>query len=348
MAYRYMTVDYPFPNAGALSSTVLTGINNLGQFSGTYSWTAGATTGSSAFIDSHGQFTSLPQQPGTTIESGKINDHGQAVGTELSPASETDILFGRPQPATAFVYKDGQLTYVTLPPVPGSVLHSEGHGINDAGAIVGNYIELRPSQATDAHGYVSGNGQATAVDGNPALGATIPEDINNSNQIAGTYDAGSGPKHGFLDTGGQFATIDVPGSTSTQALGLNDLGQVVGAYLDPAGHEHGFIDTNGSFVSLDVPGASGTVVQGINDLDEIVGGYTDASGQSHGFVAASDLVVALAGQANALGELLPAWLRNASPEPAAQAFASGQPLLSALPGLLLTQDLTAAVPIAPH
>jgi hypothetical protein len=37
MAYRYATVDYAYPQAGAGagSSTSLTGINNFGQISGT-------------------------------------------------------------------------------------------------------------------------------------------------------------------------------------------------------------------------------------------------------------------------------------------------------------------------
>ena len=47
----------------------------------------------------------------------------------------------------------------------------------------------------------------------------------------------------------KFATIDVPGSTSTQALGINGRGEIVGRYDDASG-EHGFLLTEGEFTGL--------------------------------------------------------------------------------------------------
>jgi hypothetical protein len=66
--------------------------------------------------------------------------------------------------------------------------------------------------------------------------------INNSGQIVGSFVAG-GTFYGFVDTGGSFTTIDVPGASSTQgAFGINDSGQVVGWWFDVTG-DHGFVAT---------------------------------------------------------------------------------------------------------
>jgi probable HAF family extracellular repeat protein len=59
--------------------------------------------------------------------------------------------------------------------------------------------------------------------------------------------------------------FDVPGSTSTNALGINNSGQIVGYYTDSAGAQHGFLDTNGAFTTLPF------VPTGINNVGQIVG-----------------------------------------------------------------------------
>jgi len=48
--------------------------------------------------------------------------------------------------------------------------------------------------------------------------------------------------HGFLDSGGNFTTIDVPGATVTVALGINAAGQIVGLLDDNTSRFlHGFL-----------------------------------------------------------------------------------------------------------
>ncbi len=112
----------------------------------------------------------------------------------------------------------------------------------------------------------------------------------------GYYEDASGHGHGFLEFGGSFTTIDVPGASDTEALGINNAGQVVGSgYYGDAG-DHGFLESAGSFTTIDVPGASDTEAYGINDAGQVVGYYyEDASGQSHGF-----LLVLQAGTTTAL------------------------------------------------
>ena len=42
----------------------------------------------------------------------------------------------------------------------------------------------------------------------------------------------------------KFTTIDVPGATSTVALGITPAGEIVGGYTDSSGNTHGFLLTS--------------------------------------------------------------------------------------------------------
>jgi uncharacterized membrane protein len=113
-------------------------------------------------------------------------------------------------------------------------------------------------------------------------------DVNNSGWVTGFNLTGT-TSEGFLDRGGVFTFLNVPGSTFTQALGLNNTGLVDGFFVDAAGNTHGFIYnvTTGTYTEVDDPnavGPAGTVINGINDKGQIVGFYTDANGNVDGFV----------------------------------------------------------------
>jgi probable HAF family extracellular repeat protein len=54
--------------------------------------------------------------------------------------------------------------------------------------------------------------------------------INDEGQIVGNFSNSTG-EHGFLDVGGSFTQIDVPGATSTDVFGINDAGQIVGRFF---------------------------------------------------------------------------------------------------------------------
>lgn len=100
--------------------------------------------------------------------------------------------------------------------------------------------------------------------------------INDAGQIVGSFtDTGSSIQHGFLDSGGLFTTIDVPGAAQTVVDGINDAGQVVGYYSTGfGGISHGFLYVNGIFTTIDFPGALGTQLFDINDAGQIVGEFT--------------------------------------------------------------------------
>src|SRR5258708_13723518 len=65
------------------------------------------------------------------------------------------------------------------------------------------------------------------------------EGLNNKDEIVGYFYDSSSFRHGFLDSGGVFSTIDIPASftdplspttQTTQAWGINDSGQIVGNF----------------------------------------------------------------------------------------------------------------------
>jgi uncharacterized membrane protein len=98
----------------------------------------------------------------------------------------------------------------------------------------------------------------------------------------------AGVNHGFLVRGGVFKTLDFPGATFTQALGLNNQRQVVGFYMDAAGNSHGFLYdiASNAFESVNDPlGVDSTLINGINDMGQITGFYVDPNtGNTNGFV----------------------------------------------------------------
>lgn len=112
----------------------------------------------------------------------------------------------------------------------------------------------------------------------PGAASTIAHSINARGQIAGNYTDQAGVTHAFIETGGYFATIDVPGTVA----GINDFGELVGNYYDGA-RSHAYADLNGTIIPIEVPGAANTTVFGLNNRGQIAGEYSDATG-IHGFV----------------------------------------------------------------
>ena len=118
------------------------------------------------------------------------------------------------------------------------------------------------------------------VPGLPPFGTNRTEayGINSAGRIVGVFEQivdDVNTHHGFLDNGGSFTTIDVPGADQTSPWGINDRGQIVGEFLDSTGF-HGFLDSSGSFTTIDVPGADQTHSYDINDRGQIVGGFPTA------------------------------------------------------------------------
>ena len=71
----------------------------------------------------------------------------------------------------------------------------------------------------------------------------------------------------------RLVTIDAPGASETDAIGVNNTGQVAGYYLDAAGNPHGFLWENGGLQTVDYPGAPLTQGGHVNDVGLIIGNY---------------------------------------------------------------------------
>lgn len=74
---------------------------------------------------------------------------------------------------------------------------------------------------------------------------TDADGVNNSGQIVGFYFYANGG-HAFLDSGGMFSTLVVPGASFTSANRINNAGFTVGHYVDANGL-HGFVGKGGEF-----------------------------------------------------------------------------------------------------
>src|SRR6202162_2856662 len=91
----------------------------------------------------------------------------------------------------------------------------------------------------------------------------------------------------LADTIYSFQTVNFPGDTFTQLLGINNSGTIAGYHgSGAAGHPNkGFVLTlPNHFTSENFPGSVQTQVIGINDSGNTDGFYIDSKGTNHGFL----------------------------------------------------------------
>jgi hypothetical protein len=278
--YSFQTFDNPadptFNN--------LMGINNAGLIAGFYG-SGAAGHPNEGYLLSSGIFTSERFPGAAQTQLTALNDRGVEVGY-LYPTNNgvaVDNQFG-------FYVKDGVFTEVNNPktptnPNPGVLIENQLIGVNDHNIAVGFYNDA----TGNSHGYTFNinTGQFSADINDPLAMSTVTAAINNKGDIAGFYTDSAGAIHGFLDDNGHFTTVDAPGASTTELLGLNDHGVAVGEDV-VGGVTHGLIydAKTGKFTQLDDPNAAGfTLFNGLNDKGDIVGFYTDAAGNTHGLTA---------------------------------------------------------------
>jgi probable HAF family extracellular repeat protein len=128
------------------------------------------------------------------------------------------------------------------------------------------------------HGFVDTGSGLTPLD-YPGADATGPAGINNSGEITGYHNDGTGT-HGFIYSNGVFSSFDCPGAEGqTNPHGINNSGVVVGVC------NGAFVYTNGSFSYIAYPDKFDTIAFGINDSGAIAGTYRDSdAGNTHGFL----------------------------------------------------------------
>jgi uncharacterized membrane protein len=304
-AGRFITIDHP----DSAMSTVVQGLNDLGQLSGLYDRpVTGARRASRQWVfGAAGLWSSMvpdlelsPSPAASPRAAGRVaakRPSRRAASPRPSRSAGSSAAAGDPgtrtgadtrphTPVPGFLLDHGRYTRFDAPGARGETTPL---GINNLGQVVGSYTD------TDAdatyHGFLRDpRGRITTID-IPGARATVASRINDRGQIVGRYYQTApfrGPDarpRGFLLDRGRLTRIDVPGAASTQAVGIDNRGRVVGEYQDDAGAFHGFLrDEHGGFTTIDLPGAAGTSLVAINNAGQVLGGSLDPAGGFHNFL----------------------------------------------------------------
>jgi uncharacterized membrane protein len=203
------------------------------------------------------QFVSIDFPGSVSTVANGINTRGEIVGTYLNVVSATDH--------HGFLLTDGKFRTID---VPAGTLGTDLFGINDGGAMVGEFFDAQ----NHGHGFAGANGTFAQIDF-PNASETAAIGINDSGLIVGAYINPAGDQHGFLLSHGRLSTIDVPGALETVARGISDSGEIVGFFFDAEVRLHGFVLSKGIFRTVDVPGGS-IAVLGVNSVGTLVGDFT--------------------------------------------------------------------------
>jgi uncharacterized membrane protein len=233
-AGEFMTIDFP----GA-SLTVAAAINGPGHIVGFYALPS-APTQRHGFLLKDGVFSSF-DPPGSTFTNALgINERGDIVGRYCTLSTCRAPGNGD---FRAFVLRDGEYTTLEAP----GAIETDAFKINGSGKIAGGLVtaggaeEVALWRKNTLLTMALPNGRPLSMDNGG---------VNERGDIVGLYCDTPAPclivptgTHGFLISGDEFQTIDVPGAVATAALGINARGDIVGSYFDSARRIHGFLLT---------------------------------------------------------------------------------------------------------
>jgi len=207
-----------------VTNTYGAGINNSGNVVGTYGDAGGAHHG--YFYNGSG-FSTIDDPSGPSNNAHGINDSGQVVGYYAQSTSG---------PATGYMLNAAHTTYTDVIFPGGGVTDTVAMGINNAGLIVGFYID-----GSGYHGFTYDGTAYNGFDDPAGIGNTLFYGVNNLGEIVGEYYDGS-VLHGLLFDGSSFFAIDDPAADGyTEVYGINDSGQITGDFIDASGNLNGFI-----------------------------------------------------------------------------------------------------------
>jgi probable HAF family extracellular repeat protein len=220
-----------------------------------------------------------------------INDAGMVVGSVITPGTihhAATWLDGVTQDLGTF---DGD--------------ESQAGEINNAGHIVGAYLLAGGTSSNDIRAFAFDGSTKFDLGSLPGGVYSNANDINDSDQIAGTTYIGSvtdGDARGFFYSNGVMTDIGSFGGP-TQAHALNNLGNVVGAsYL--GSHTHAFLYDGIQMHDLGTGIGVQSLAYDINDSVQVVGAIdgnqADLSGAMiwdsvHGMRRLHDLIDPLSG-----------------------------------------------------
>jgi Cu/Zn superoxide dismutase len=284
-AYTFSTLD----NANDPTFNQLLGINDNGHIAGYFGSGAAGHPNKGYLLrppyGSQAQYQNINFPGSVQTQLTGLNDEGVQVGfwSDMNNANQVNDNFG-------FYLKDGRFHTVNDPNTNGTPPVNQLLGVNNDDIAVGFYTDAQGNN----HGYTfdirNGRFGPVTVPGNPGLSLTAAA-INDRRDIAGFYTDANGITHAFLrDRDGQFRTLDFPGASATQALGVNDRDEVVGVYTVGSGNSammHGFTWTQDQgFTTVDDPNGVGTTtVNGVDGRGDLVGFYVDGNGNTDGMLA---------------------------------------------------------------
>jgi uncharacterized membrane protein len=251
---QYMTIGL------GTRTTVVTGVNDSGEIAGTQN--SVGTFDDEAFLVKQNSLPLLVgiflTQSGTTsVDANGINSAGKIVGHETDhfgthgylralnetyktidyPGAEFTVATGINDSDTIVGYYlvdgiyhgfqdvGGTLTTIDEP----GASFTQIFGINNAGQISGSYSGGDCAIVTC--GFLYQNGTFTKIVA-PGSISTAVYGVSNSGMVVGSYAMGNGAAHGFSESGGVFADVDVPTADvgTTVVLGANASGELVGYY----------------------------------------------------------------------------------------------------------------------
>lgn len=223
-------------------------INNAGQV-------MGMAASGSGFLYSDGTMTEFGTLGGEYSRPRAMNEAGDVVGS--SPLFR-DALWH------AFLYRNGvMIDLMTDPDIQGEALD-----INDAGQIVGYYLDRLVSERMRA--FLYDNDVLTDLG---TLGGSFSAaiKINEVGQVLGYADTASGEIHAFLWSDGVMTDLGTLGGSGSYPYAINDLGQVVGA-SSTAGDasEHAFLFSGGVMTDLDGRDGYWSEALDINNQGQVV------------------------------------------------------------------------------
>jgi probable HAF family extracellular repeat protein len=216
-----------------------------------------------AFVRYSGGGTSYFSAPGAlTTKFNARNNKGVSVG-EYSDASNQYFGFMLQGP-----------TFIPIE-YPGKTSGLRPNGINKFGSIVGTYLDNSSGTPRGFKRY--SNGGFIRLD-YPGAQSTYPMGINDNGVVVGWYNNFDSVTHGFIYSGGKWATLDKPMATSTQLDSISNAGVIAG---------FDFIYANSTFITISVPNSSWTGFLNISPLGLITGqtAFSSNPGTSYGFTA---------------------------------------------------------------
>jgi hypothetical protein len=169
---------------------------------------------------------------------------------------------------------------------PGDPAFTQLLGINNSSTIAGYFGD---GTVVPNNGFTLVLPSSYTAENFPASAQTQVIGINNTGWTDGFYVDGAGTTHGFTFNG-SFSTVDAPGTSFNQLLGINDSGTAVGySSTDPTGAtlQMSFRESGGVFAYISgfPNGTANNQAVGINNAGTVAGFYIDSGGVLHGYLA---------------------------------------------------------------